>query len=208
MMKRAHTGKRARFSWSVLVKAGLTGAFAFWFYLIWHSTADLNENLNLVSARYSAIHNVQVEYKNEVQEWKNVLLRSSSRESLDKNWHTFDVQYQKVATEVQGIVRASEIRDVNKQMQLFAEAHAVNYALYKNSTELLVKNGFDARAADAAVKGIDRPLLDYLEAADTAMQEEKKSINERLTAKAKNQIEQSMLILGLIALLVIWMPKW
>lgn len=93
-------------------------------------------------------------------------------------------------------------------MNTFADAHANNHELYKKSMESLRTNGFNAHQADETVKGIDRPLVDYLEAADEAMQQENRNINERMVAKAKNQVDQSLLILGVIALLVIWMPKW
>lgn len=207
-MKKLESAKRSIHAWGVLIKIALTAAFFFWGYLIWNSTAELNKELNIVSAQYSAVHNVQVEFKSEIQEWKNLLLRSNSKETLDKNWRIYDAQYQKVAAAAQTITLESDIREVKKQMGLFAEAHTNNYGQYKNSLELFAKNGFDPHRADAAVMGIDRPLLDTLEAADEAMQEESKNINERITAKTKNQIDQSLLILCMIALLVIWLPKW
>lgn len=200
--------KRPYFSWSAVARLGITAVFFFWFYMIWHSTADLNEKLNVATTRYTAISKIQVEYKNEIQEWKNVLLRSNSRDTLDKNLSIFETQYQKVATEAQNIILQNDVRAINEQMKTFVEAHAANHELYKNSVAVLVKSGFDPRPADAAVKGIDRPLLQHLEAADAAMQEEKRSINENLTAKSRNQIEQSLIALGFLALLVVWMPKW
>lgn len=200
--------KRSYFSWGAVARVGITLAFFFWFYIIWNSTADLNAKLRIATDQYSALHNIQVEYKNEVQEWKNVLLRSNSRDTLDKNWRIYETQYQKVAAAAQDIMLKNDIRAVNNNIKTFIEAHAANHGQYKNSVEVLVKNGFDPHPADAAVKGIDRPLLDYLEAADSAMQDEKESINEGLTAKARSQIEQSLLALGFLALLVIWMPKW
>lgn len=175
--------------------------------MIWNSTADLNEKLSIATARYSAIHNIQVEFKNEIQEWKNVLLRSTSRDTLDKNWSTFETQHQKVATAAQNIILQNDIRAINDQMKIFIEAHTANHEQYKNSVEVLIKNGFDPHQADAAVKGIDRPLLDYLEAADSAMQDEKRNVNENLTAMARNQIEQSLIALVFLTLLIVWMPK-
>lgn len=208
MVKNIEGVRRSYISWNTMVRLGITAVFVFWFYMIWNSTADLNDKLSIASARYSAILNVQVEYKNEIQEWKNVLLRSNSRDALDKNWRTFDAQYQQVATAAQDVMRQNDVRTINVQMKNFVEAHATNHELYRRSMEVLVKNGYDPRQADALVKGIDRPLLDYLEAADAAMQDEKKNINESLTAKARSQIEQSLFILGFIAFLVVWMPKW
>jgi len=199
--------RRSTFPWMVVVRVAITLAFFFWFYIIWNSTADLNEKLAVATERYSAVHNVQVEFKNEVQEWKNVLLRSDSRSALDKNWQAFEAQHQKVALAAQDIIQNNDVRTISNQMKSFAEAHAANLERYKKSVDVLIRSGFDPRQADAAVIGIDRPLLDQLEAADGAMQDEKKSINESLTAKARNQIEQALLALGFLALLVIWMPK-
>ncbi len=194
--------------WGVLIKVGLTCAFAFWFYVIWNSTANLNQDMNIVSAKYSAVHNVQVDFKSEVQEWKNVLLRSNNSGTLQANWQAYEAQYQKVVAETQRILAETDISGVRSSMNTFADAHAANHELYKKAMELLAQNGFNAHQADETVKGVDRPLVDYLEAADEAMQQESKNINERMVAKAKNQVDQSLLILSVIALLVIWMPKW
>jgi len=208
MAKSTHNAKRPLFSWSNLIRIALSAAFAFWFYLIWNSVADLNKNMNIVSAQYASVHNVQVAFKTEIQEWKNVLLRSNNKTTLDKNKYTFEAQYKKVADEAQRIIDSNEIHVVKQRMSGFAKAHAENHELYQKSMQVFIESGYDAHKADATVTGIDRPLLDYLEEADVAMQDESKNINDRLLAKAKNQIDQSLLILSLMALLVIWMPKW
>jgi methyl-accepting chemotaxis protein len=199
--------KRSKFSWFTVARVGITVAFFFWIYLIWNSTTELNAKLNVATDRYSAIQNLEVEFKGEIQEWKNLLLRSTNRDSLNKNWTVYDAQHQKVAKAAEEIIRQNDVRAINERMKIFVAAHAENYAQYKKSTDVLVGSGFDPRAADAAVKGIDRPLLETLEVADAAMQDEKKNINERLTAQSRSQIEQSLIALGFIALLVVWMPK-
>lgn len=199
---------RSKFSWIGVARLGVTAIFLFWFYSIWNTTAELNQKLNTATTRYSAIHNLQIEYKNEIQEWKNLLLRSNSRDTLDKNWRTFETQYLKVATPAQDLILQNEVRTINVPMQAFVEAHIANYEQYKKSVEVFTKSGFDPHQADAAVKGIDRPVLNHLMAADAAMQDEKASINERLTANAQNKIELSLLVLAFISLLVVWMPKW
>ena len=208
-MAQYETGRRSKFSWITVARIVVSAAFLFWIYIIWNSTTELNGKLNAVTDRYSTIHNLQVDFKTEIQEWKNVLLRSNSRDSLDKSWRTFEAQHAKVAVAAQNVIKQnSEVRAINERMKAFTEGHAANFLQYKSSVDILIKSGFDPHAADAAVKGIDRPLLDYLEAAEVAMDDEKKSINENLTAKARDQIGQSLLVLCLIALLVVWMPKW
>jgi len=207
MATNTESRRRSIFSWGTLARVGLTAAFLFWFYMIWNSTAGLDQQLNANADQFAAVRNLQVEYKNEIQEWKNVLLRSNSRESLDKNWRTFETQYQKVADAARQAVLHRDVRAVDVKMNAFIEAHAANHAQYKISAEILAKNGFNPRLADAQVKGIDRPLLDMLEAADAAMQEEKMNINERLVAKARSQIEQSLVALLFIVLIVVWRPR-
>jgi methyl-accepting chemotaxis protein len=208
MAQKTEGVKRFRFSGSAIMRVCLSAVFAFCFFLIWNSTADLKEKLSIVTAQYSSILNVQVEYKTEVQEWKNLLLRSTSKDTLDKNWQIYEAQYLKVAIQSQTIILESDVRVVKERMKQFVELHDANHELYKKSLDIFIKSGFDPHPADTAVKGIDRPLLDLLETADEAMQDEKKNINESLTAKARKQIDQSLLILGFVALIVIWMPKW
>ena len=200
--------KRPFISRTTLVKFVVSAAFLFWIYIIWNSTTELNQQLKNVSGQSLAVNNLQVEYKNEVQEWKNLLLRSNSRESLDRNWQVFEAQHQKVAGASQDIARQYDVRAISMHMQSFTAAHAANFEQYKNSKEILIKNGFNPQQADAAVKGIDRPLLVDLEKAAVAVQDETKNIEDRLTAKARNQIEQSLIVLAFIALLIVWMPKW
>jgi hypothetical protein len=193
---------------SAIIRILLTLTFAFWFYVIWSSPQELNAKLNIALIKYSAIHEVQVDFKNETQDWKNLLLRSNTKESLENNWQKYELQYQKVSKAAQQIAHDIEIRDVISKMNLFIEAHQINHELYKKSLDVFVNSNFDSHLADKQVIGIDRPLENILEDADKVMQNEKKSINESLTANSRSQIEKSLMILGFIAMITIWMPKW
>jgi len=208
MVTISERNRRSVFSWIGLARIGASAIFLFWFYTIWNTTTELHQKLNTTTNRYSAIHDLQVTYKIEIQEWKNLLLRSNSTETLDNNWRIFEAQYRNVASPAEDIIRENDLRSVTEPMKAFVGAHAANYEQYKKGIEVLAKRGFDPRQADAVVKGIDRPLLDYLEAAGVAMQEEEARINDGLTARAGNQIELSLLLLTFVALLVVWMPKW
>ncbi|HLP97987.1 MAG TPA: hypothetical protein VK149_06045 [Sideroxyarcus sp.] len=157
--------------------------------------------------QFAVAHNLQVEYKLEIQEWKDLLLRSADRASLDKHWAIFEKQHRKVAEAAAAATKASDVRAINVKLQSFLDAHASNLAQYRASTELLVKHGYDPQQADQVVKGIDRPLLTLLEEADEAMQQEKESIDGRQIAKARNRIEQGLMALALIALVVVWRPR-
>jgi hypothetical protein len=92
-------------------------------------------------------------------------------------------------------------------MKSFIDAHNINHEKYKNSVSILIKNRFDPVQADAAVKGIDEPIITYLAVSELDMLDERRRLNENLIAKARNQIEQSLVALVFIGMLAIWMPK-
>jgi hypothetical protein len=202
------SNRRSILSWGTLAKLGLTAAFFAWFYLIWTSTDELDRRLNSTVDPFAVAHDLQVEYKLEVQEWKNLLLRSSDRSSLDKNWRIYEQQYRKVAEAAEAGLKQSDVRAINVKLQSFIDAHKENFAKYQKDKVAFEKSGYDPRNADANVRGIDRPLLEMLEAADEEMQHEKKLINGRMIAKARNQIEQSLMALILMALVVVWRAKF
>jgi len=208
MAKSAAGTKSKFFSWNTAGRIGFTGIFFFWIYMIWMSTADLDSKLNAATDQNTAIHNIQVEFKNEVQDWKDLLLRSTNHDTLDQNWQVYEVQFHKVVAEAQDIIRLSETPAVNEQVKAFADAHAVNHEQYKKSLDLLIKNGFDPHQADASVTGIDAPLLAKLEAAETSLVEDKKRIDKGLVDRARNNIEQNLIALAFLALLAVWIPKY
>ncbi|MDO8989721.1 MAG: hypothetical protein Q7U91_08810 [Sideroxyarcus sp.] len=167
----------------------------------------MGTKINEATERLTTIDSLQVEYKDEIQEWKNVLLRSDSRDSLNQNWLVYEKHYRQVATSAQNILAQNDVRSITEKMQRFIEAHAANHEHYKSSVLLLVKNKFTPGPSDAAVKGIDQPLLELLLAANTDMKDERERASNSVIAATRNKIEQSLFALAFIGLLAIWMPK-
>jgi len=190
-----------------LERVGLTLAFGFFLYLIWNSSSELEGQLKLNTDQFAVVHDLQIEYKSEIQDWKNVLLRSDNQNSLDKNWRAFESQYQKVAEAAKQGVLQNDVRSINVKLQAFVESHEANLLLYKQASEILAQQNFNPHKADASVKGIDQPLLKILEEADAEMDDEKTRANGRLIAKANNRIEQSLVALFLLMLIAIWRPR-
>jgi methyl-accepting chemotaxis protein len=196
------------FSWSTAGRIGFTGIFFFWICMIWNSTANLDARLNEVTDQVTAIHNIQIEFKNEIQSWKDLLLASADKDKLDSNWRSYETQYQKVSAEAKDIVRKSESPAVSDPVKTFAEAHALNHDQYKKSLDSLPKNGVGALLNNANVKDIDRPLIAKLEAAETSMVEDKKRVDKGLVDETRNSIEENLIALSFLALLAVWMPKY
>jgi methyl-accepting chemotaxis protein len=207
MAKKTEGSKFFNSPWATVARIFFTAIFFFWLYWIGNSTTDLSDKLNSSTERFTAIDSLQVAYKDEIQAWKDLLLRSDSRDTLNQNWLAYDNQYQKVAAAAQTTFAQNDVRSIKVKMQSFIEAHTANHEKYKNSVFILIKNKFVPGPADAAVKGIDRPALDLLEAANADMRDERERVNESMVASARNKIEQSLVALAFIGLLAIWMPK-
>jgi methyl-accepting chemotaxis protein len=206
----AHSKTKSGFfnsPWATLARIVFTGIFFFWLYWIAGSTSDLSDKINAATNRLTTLDSLQVEYKDEVQEWKNVLLRSDDRETLNQNWQIYEKHYQQVDTTAQAIIAQNDVRSIGEKMKSFVEAHSTNHEKYKNSVLLLIKNKYSLGPSDAAVKGIDQPLLDVLTSANVDMKDERERTNESLIASTRNKIEQSLFALAFIGLLAIWMPK-
>ena len=207
MVIKIENAKHSYASWMVVLRIGVTAAFFFWFYIIWNSTSELDQKLSAISTEYSAIDDLQIEFKNEIQAWKNVLLRSNNKDTLDYNWRIYEDQYQKVTAAAQDVITKNDLRAVKEKLRNFVEDHKANHELYAAGKGILIRSGYNPRLADVSVNGIDRTLSNTLEAADTALQAERNNINEELTAKSRKQIQQSILSLVFLVLLVVWMPK-
>jgi len=104
---------------------------------------------------------LQLTFKKQVQAWKDILLRGSDPESLKKYAAEFlklDAEVQKQGQELKELTPDPAIRP---QVEAFLAAHA---ELGKHYKVALAKfkhlGGRNFHAADAAVKGKDRPLTD------------------------------------------------
>jgi len=199
--------KNAFFSMETFEKIGLTAAFCFFLYLIWSSSSDLESQLKSNTEQFAVVHDLQIEYKSEVQDWKNVLLRSESAEGLAQNWSAFEAQHKKVTEAAKQGLLQNDVRAINVKLQAFVDAHDANLLLYKQASEILAQQNFNPHKADDSVKGIDQPLLKILEEADAEMDDEKMRANGRLIAKSNGRIEQSLVALFLLMLIAIWRPR-
>jgi methyl-accepting chemotaxis protein-1 (serine sensor receptor) len=113
------------------------------------------------------------EFRLQVQEWKNVLLRGHDAELRAKHLAAFDEKGTQVEAIAAGIGASSD-----SQMQAlarqFGEQHRALDAKYHDALGQFEAAGYDAEAGDALVRGLDRPLgvtLDSLSARSKQLSE-------------------------------------
>nr|WP_029529458.1 methyl-accepting chemotaxis protein [Pseudomonas sp. S9] len=129
------------------------------------------------------VNEANVEFKIQVQEWKNVLLRGKNPADRDKYWQQFQQQEARVQQILKSLAQNAAQTDnqalQNKTDALISEHLAMGNA-YRKGFQAFVDANADAAAGDAAVKGIDRGASQKME--------------ELVSQLAKQSQEQSLII--------------
>jgi len=108
----------------------------------------------------------QVAFKLQVQEWKNVLLRSSTPEALQERLAQFTAAEAEVDRRLGGLVSAPGLSDqLRGDARSLVEAHHQLGERYRDALHAYVPGQPQTIfAVDAAVRGIDRRLNDGIDA--------------------------------------------
>jgi methyl-accepting chemotaxis protein len=128
------------------------------------STAAAYDGVLNSSVRDSeSILRMQVDFKTQVQEWKNTLLRGADAEQLKKYSDSFHAEEAKVQTAAQDIIDRTEDPTVKTKTEEFLASHQAMGASYQKALDFFVASkGKDVKGADAIVKGQDRAPSDLL----------------------------------------------
>ncbi|MGD8221098.1 methyl-accepting chemotaxis protein [Pseudomonas thivervalensis] len=109
------------------------------------------------------IDEANLQFKVQVQEWKNVLLRGKQPADLDKYWKQFEARQ----SDVQGILGQLTTHEgvpaqIKARIERLRGEHAQLGAAYQKGRDAFVAAGGDAAAGDAAVKGVDRAASEQM----------------------------------------------
>jgi methyl-accepting chemotaxis protein len=108
---------------------------------------------------------MQVRFKTQVQEWKNLLLRGQDAEAFAKYRKAFIDEAALVQSDARELRQQIEDAEVRALLDGFLKAHEALMASYLPAIEAFDAGGrTDFRGADAAVKGKDRPPTQQIDA--------------------------------------------
>ncbi len=96
------------------------------------------------------------DFKSQVQEWKNVLIRGKDPEQLERYWSAFQAREKAVATAAETLAGRLPDEEARLLITRFAAAHQQMGVNYRAGFGAFKAAGFDSSAGDAAVKGMDR----------------------------------------------------
>jgi len=112
-----------------------------------------------------------IRFKQQVQEWKNVLLRGNHAEDLDKYWGNFTARENDVRSAIAQAREAISQEDLRMKLDEFRAAHEAAGQGYRRGLDAYKASGFQADAGDKAVAGVDRAPTELLLAAENVARE-------------------------------------
>lgn len=142
-----------------------------------------------------------VEFKLQVQEWKDTLLRGKDPQKLDRYWSAFQKHEQTVddlASTLEAKLPQGEARTLVAQ---FADAHTAMGQGYRKGFDAFKAAGFDPTAGDTQVAGIDRAPAELLDRAVQKIAADNARVAAQADADARRAtLVSAALMVGVFAL--------
>ena len=112
--------------------------------------------------RVKRVAEIQITFKSEVQEWKNILLRGADKEQKAKYVSALEKTHEELQRQVE-LLKADVSADDAQLVNAFDAAEENLLAKYREAmAKFLADESFNAAAADAHVKGLDRKVVEPL----------------------------------------------
>jgi len=125
-------------------------------YSGWQVKQEMSEAIHhslVVEAEFAEI---TLSFRNQVQDWKNVLIRGHNEEQRKKYWANLLKKHEYVQQEVQLLIKDVHDAQIEQQLHVFKSEHGALLPLYEKALNTFVNTGFDHVAGDQQVKGIDK----------------------------------------------------
>lgn len=144
-----------------------------------------------IAAQHSA-DRVNIEFKRQVQEWKNVLIRGHQEKNRTKYWGKFQQRETSTSNEARKLRALATFNpQFRAKIEQFLVAHETMGRAYRKGFQAFVDSEFDHKVGDLSVKGIDRQPSKLLDEISTSIQA---AANKR--AESVNQHAESVVLVA------------
>ncbi|MHB1370833.1 MAG: methyl-accepting chemotaxis protein [Pseudomonadaceae bacterium] len=156
------------------------------------------------------VDEANLEFKIQVQEWKNVLLRGKNPEQRNKYWAQFQAQERKVQELLGQLQRASaQSSQLSGQIARLQNEHRLLGEAYRKGFDAFIAAGADPTAGDAAVAGIDRAASAQMSELVSQLRQtaarQSTEIREGAGSAALTGVLVMLLASALVGLLSLWL---
>ncbi len=155
------------------------------------------------------IDEANLQFKVQVQEWKNVLLRGKQPADLAKYWSQFEERQRDVQNILGELAGQKGIEATLKsRIERLREEHRQLGAAYQKGRDAYVAAGGDPSAGDAAVKGVDRATSEQMSALVAELREQGTAQSALISASAERTVWLGLLVMLASGLLIGLLSLW
>ena len=132
----------------------------FW---VFNSTLQaFQKDVTLRQTNAIKVEALKSDFKKQVQEWKDTLLRGKKPEALNKYWSNFQKRESGVRDEAERLSHNIPDPETAQLVAQFLSAHKTMGEAYRRAFEKFKQHNFDSAVGDAAVAGMDRAPTELL----------------------------------------------
>ena len=153
------------------------------------------------------IEEANLQFKIQVQEWKNVLLRGRQPADMDKYWQQFQAREQQVQQLLDQLIERSDSR-LKGPLQQLRDSHLQLGQDYERGRQAFIAAGGDPFAGDLAVKGVDRAASEQMSQLVEQLRAEAGQRAGVINASAERTVWLGLLVMLASTLLVGLLSLW
>jgi len=153
------------------------------------------------------IDEANLQFKVQVQEWKNVLLRGKQPAELDKYWQQFLAREQQVQDILDQLIERSD-PPLKARAQQLKESHRQLGQAYERGRQAYLAAGADPTAGDQAVKGVDRAASEQMSELVNQLRSDAQVQAQAISQSAERTVWLGMLVMFGSAVLVGLISLW
>nr|WP_016773565.1 methyl-accepting chemotaxis protein [Pseudomonas sp. R62] len=155
------------------------------------------------------IDEANLQFKVQVQEWKNVLLRGKQPADLAKYWSQFEERQRDVQNILGELAGQKGIEaNLKSRIERLREEHRQLGTAYQKGRDAYVVAGGDPSAGDAAVKGVDRAASEQMSALVAELREQGTAQSALISASAERTVWLGLLVMLASGLLIGLLSLW
>ena len=155
------------------------------------------------------VDQANLQFKVQVQEWKNVLLRGKQPADRDKFWAQFEDQERQVQDTLGQLSAMNGLDSTTKtQIDALRTEHRTLGAAYRKGRDAYIASGGDPVAGDMAVKGVDRAASEQMTGLVAGLRKQSDEQSKILSSTADQTILIGTLVMLASALLVGMLTLW
>ena len=180
-------------SLALVVMAGLFGIFS-----LNQSIKTYETEVHQSYQNAAAVSRLLSQFKTQVQEWKNTLLRGKDPAQLDRYWKAFNKIEGEMADTSKQLTQVLPIGEAQDLVKQFAAAHLTMGQNYRDAFGRFKAADFDHAVGDKAVSGMDREPARLLDLAVKKMADDSEVLAQAAQARAAKATGISLALVALV----------